>query len=318
MQFSFYQNSIYFFDLGNYWSLSNIQKPNGQLDSVRDFLGITDKSKVSCCQVIVPISIDIKLAIQSASNIIGLSSKNPYCNIVRSFEVWWDGTKKQLKIVLASHSPEDLESFKTAFSQMYPNVTYSTLKTIAPEWYNISKEYKIFDVSTHHGHYSTLFDKSNTHSTITRIANTVQLADFAWIQFVFAPYNFTSYLKSHHNQLNRRIKFVTSKKFRNWIDEIKDIKPYENPENGMDFYNNYKAMQSDTSQKMQKSHVIMSIRGLSSSSENNKNLESIPFDDIKSNYEHLTCIHIQSFKILQQKAKESRITNYNIWSKETF
>ena len=290
--------------MGNYWSLSNIQKPNGQLDSVRDFLGITDKPKISCCQVIVPITTDVKLAIQSASNILGLPSKNPYHNTVRSFEVWWDGTKKQLKIVLASHSPQDLESFKIAFSQMYPNATYSDLKAIAPEWYTVSKDYDIFDVSTHHGHYSTLFDKSNAHGTVTRIANTIQLADFAWIQFVFAPFNFTPYLKSHHNQLNRRIKFVTSKKFRHWIDEIKETKPYENPENGMDFYNTYKAMQSDTSQKMQKSHVIMSIRGLLSSPENDdNNLESIPFDDIKSNYEHLTSYTYDHFKFYNKKPK---------------
>lgn len=290
--------------MGKFWSLSNIQKPNGQLDSVRDFLGIADKSKISCCQVIVPITIDVKLAIQSSSNILGLPSKNPYHNTVRSFEIWWDGTKKQLKIVLASHSPEDLESFKTAFSQMYPNATYSNLKTIAPQWYDSSKEYKIFDVSTYHGHYSTLFDKTNAHSAITRIANTVQLAEFAWIQFVFAPYNFTPYLKSHNNQLNHRIKFVTNKKFRNWIDEIKETKPYENPENGMDFYNNYKIMQSDTSQKMLKSHVIMSIRGLLSSSENS-NLESIPFDDIKSNYEHLTSYTYNHSKFYNKKPKKA-------------
>jgi hypothetical protein len=291
--------------LGNYWSLSNIQKSNGQLDSVRDFLGTTDKSKISCCPVIVPITTDVKLAIQSASNIVGLPSKNPYHNTVRSFEIWWDGTKKQLKIVLVSHSPEDLESFKTAFSQMYPNATYSNLKTLVPKWYTVSKDYDVFDVSTHHGHYSALFDKSNAHGIITRIANTVQLADFAWIQFVFAPYNFTPYLKSHHNQLNRRIKFVTSKKFLDWIDKIKETKPYENPENGMDFYNNYKVMQSDTSQKMQKSHVIMSIRGLLSSSENNKNLESIPFDDIKSNYEHLTSYTYDISKFYNKKPKRA-------------
>ena len=189
---------------------------------------------------------------------------------------------------------------------MYPNATYSNLKTIVPEWYAVSKDYNIFDVSTHHGHYSALFDKSNAHGTITRIANTIQLADFAWIQFVFAPYNFTPYLKSHHNQLNRRIKFVTSKKFLDWIDEIKETKPYENPENGMDFYNNYKTMQSDTSQKMQKSHVIMSIRGLISSSENNnKNLESIPFDDIKSNYEHLTSYTYDHFKFYNKNPKRA-------------
>ena len=280
--------------MGNYWSLSNTQKPNGQLDSVRDFLGTTNRSEISCCQVIVPIAFDVKNAIQSASNILGIASKNnPYHNTIRSFEVWWDGTKKKLQIVLASHNPKDLESFKTAFLQMYPNAKYSNLKTVVPEWYLpvISKErdYKIFDVSTYHGHYSTIFDKSNVHSIMTRIANTIQLAKFAWIQFVFAPYNFTPYLKSHHNQLNRRIKFVTSKRFRNWIDELKDTKPYENPENGMDFYNHYKVLQSDTSQKMQKPHTIMSIRGLLSSSDNNnENMELIAFDDIKSSYEHLT------------------------------
>ncbi len=291
--------------MGNFWLLSNIQKQKGQLDCVRDFLGITDRSEISCCQVIVPISIDVKNAIQSASNILGIPSKNnPYHNTIRSFEIWWDGTKRQLKIVLASHSPKDLESFKTAFSQMYPNATYLDLKTIVPEWYfpvisKKEKDYSIFDVSTHHGHYSTIFDKSNAHDTLTRVSNTIQLARYAWIQFVFAPYNFTPYLKSHHNQLNRRIKLVTSKKFRNWIDELKNTKPYENPENGMDFYNHYRILQSDTSQKMQKSQVIMSIRGLLSSESNesdddnnnrdnnNNSLESIPFDDIKSSYEHL-------------------------------
>ena len=169
MQFSFYQNISYVFDLGNYWSLSNTQKPKGQLDFTRDFLGTTNRTEISCCQVIVPISLDAKNAIQSASNILGIPSRNnnPYHNTIRSFEIWWDGTKKQLKIVLASHSPKDLESFKTAFLQMYPNAKYSSLKTIVPEWYPpvISKErdYKIFDVSTYHGHYSTIFDKSNIH-----------------------------------------------------------------------------------------------------------------------------------------------------------
>ena len=87
----------------------------------------------------MPITIDVKLAIRLSSNILGLPSRNPYQNTIRSFEVWWDGTKKQLKIVLVSHSPQDLDSFKTAFSQMYPNATYSNLKIIAPEWYSISK-----------------------------------------------------------------------------------------------------------------------------------------------------------------------------------
>ena len=204
-------------------------------------------------------------------------------------------------MILASHSSEDITSFKTAFLQMYPNATFSNLKRIVPEWYSVSKQYRIFDASTYHGHYSAIFDKSNSHTIITRIANTIQLTDYAWIQFVFAPYNFTPYLKSHHNQLNRRIKYVASKKFRNWIDEIKETKPYENPESGMDFYNHYKVMQSDTSQKMQKPHVIMSIRGLLSS----EDIDSIPFDDVKSNYDHLTSYTYDYSKFCNKKPKKA-------------
>ena len=99
-------------------------------------------------------------------------------------------------------------------------------------------------------------------------------------------------------------------------------KPYENPENGMDFYNNYKTMQSDTSQKMQKPHVIMSIRGLLSSlSENNNynnNLESIPFADIKSSYEHLTSNTYNHSKFYNKNPKKAGSPNQNIWSEKTF
>ena len=76
-----------------------------------------------------------------------------------------------------------------------------------------------------------------------------------------------------------KTKTVTSKKYRTWIDELQNKKLYENPENGLDFYNHYKELQSHTSQKMQDSHIIMSIRGLMQS-ENDSLSELSLFEDI--------------------------------------
>ena len=90
--------------MGKFWSLSNTEKQKGTLADTKEFLGITDKSKISCCQVIVPITMDVKSAIFAASGIIGRSEKNQWNNTIRSFEVWWDSEKMDLKIVLASLS----------------------------------------------------------------------------------------------------------------------------------------------------------------------------------------------------------------------
>ena len=116
-----------------YWSLSNVQKQEGQLHKTREFLSISDKSTISCCMVIIPISIDIKHAILTAPNLIGqTSSKNPYQNTIRSFEIWWNSGKKQLRIVLTAQSKQDLENFKISFNNMYPNASFVNLDRITP------------------------------------------------------------------------------------------------------------------------------------------------------------------------------------------
>ncbi|MGI9566116.1 MAG: hypothetical protein ACR2LL_03760 [Nitrosopumilus sp.] len=104
--------------MSKFWSLSNTEKQKGTLVDTREFLGITDKSQISCCQVIVPITMDVKSAVVAASGLIGRSEKNQWNNTIRSFEIWWDSEKMELKIVLTSQSPEDLENFQTAFRTM--------------------------------------------------------------------------------------------------------------------------------------------------------------------------------------------------------
>ena len=165
---------------------------------------------------------DVKSAIFAASGITGRSEKNQWNNTISSFEVWQDSDKMGLKIVLASQSSEDLENFQTVFRTMYPNASFINMDRIAPVWYLPTKvsenQYQIFDISLYHGHYSCRLDSPQNYTTITQILNIVQLAKSAWIQFVFAPYNFTPYLRSHTNQLNKRIKYVKSKTYRSFIE----------------------------------------------------------------------------------------------------
>ncbi|MGI9567740.1 MAG: TraM recognition domain-containing protein [Nitrosopumilus sp.] len=313
---------------GKYWSLSNIQKQKGQLDNTRAFLGISDKSTISCCMVIVPITMDVKQAIVAASGLVNnKSEKNQWNNQIRSFELWWNSSKKQLKIILTAQSKQDLENFKISFGNMHPNASFVNLDRITPDWYSPTKEqYQIFDVSLYHGHYSTVLDKTNSHQLITQLANTIQSSNKAWIQFVFAPYNFTPHLKSHLSRLNQKIKTVTSKKYRTWMDDITNKPSHENPENGLDFYNHYKILQSDTAQKMQESHVMMSIRGLIQSHDGNNSTESLSFENIKSNHDHLTTYSYNysnfynknskkagcPLKILNQKKNFQRISMFEL------
>jgi len=114
----------------------------------------------------------------------------------------------------------------------------------------------------------------------------IQLTDKAWIQFVFASHDFTSYLKLHINMLDQKIKSVISKNHRTWIDDITNKKSYENPENGRDFANHYKELHNQAVQKLQNSQIIMSARGLIQSK--NSDIVTSLFDNITSSNDHLT------------------------------
>ena len=231
--------------------------------------------------LIIPITTDTKDAI---SRVTGLLS-----DTTRSFEVWWDKQEKDMAFILTSHSELDLQRYKTALSNMYPNCMFVDLEYYIPEWFDSRYDhYQIFDVGLYHGHYATTFDKLNndSHQLVTQLANLIQLTDKAWIQFVFASYDFTLYLKWHINRLDQKIKFVTDKNYRTLVDDLANKKPYENPENGKDFANHYKELRNQVAQKMQNPQIIMSIRGLVQSK--NNDITASLFNDIKSRNDHLS------------------------------
>ena len=194
-----------------------------------------------------------------------------------------------MALTLTSYSQSDLQKYKTALSSRYPNCMFVDSNKTIPEWFDPRNDhYQIFDVGLYHGHYTTTFDKTNSsaHQLVTQIARMIQLTDRAWIQFVFASYDFAPHLKYHINRLDQKIKTVTSKNYTTWIDDLTDKKPYENPENGRDFASHYKELHNQSVQKLQNPQIIMSIRGLVLS-ENGGIVTSL-FENIKSSNDHLT------------------------------
>ena len=237
---------------------------------------------------------DVKSAIQTIPELI---SPNP--ETIRSFEIWWDGNVKQLKYVLSAQNKLDLANYKISFQNVYPNVSFVSQQETIPEWFSPSESsYEIFDVSLQHGHYSTVLDTAlQQNQLITNLSNSIQVYENAWIQFVFAPYNFITYLRNHQRRLDTRIKHVTSKKYRTWVDDLTNTKSYENPENGLDFYNNYKELLHDSTKKTQDTQIVMSVRGVIETKKNddedddnynNNEKPSLSFDQIKSKHDHLT------------------------------
>ena len=286
--------------MGKFWSLSNTHKQKGRLDQTKEFRDTSNE--VHCAMVMVPITAGTK---DTVFHVAGLLSDN-----TRSFEIWWDKQEKDLAFVLTSQSQSDLQRYETALSNMYPNCMFTDLNYTIPKWFDVRYEnYQIFDVGLYHGHYTTTLDKTNSPQLITQLANMIQLTDKAWIQFVFASCDFTPYLKGHLNILDQKIKSVTNKNYRTWIDDLTNKKSYENPENGRDFANHYKELHNQAVQKLQNSQIIMSIRGLIQS-ENRDTITSL-FDNITSSNDHLTVYNYKYSNFYSFKKPKNNFTRIN-------
>lgn len=265
------------------WRLANHKKQKGQLNNTKEFLDASDE--LSCCLVTVPITMNEKIAVIAASGIVGAG--------IRSFEMWWDGIEKELSLILCAEK-HDLGNFKQSFFNMYPNADFADLPTIIPDWFDKNTEYQVFDVGIYHGHYTTVYDQARAHQIITQISNTIQISKFAWLQFTFKSHNFNKFFLKHVARLNKKYIEISSKKYISTKDLIinPDAAPKDHPELRSDFFNNYQGLLIHATLKMQSSHVLMSIRGLIQSDQdldlNFDEIESMPVENIRSNYEHLT------------------------------
>jgi len=284
------------------WKLANSKEPDGLLSNTTKFL--SPKNKLGACFVSIPTIMDIRVAIDNIGGIISADT--------RSLEIWWNSEKQILDIVLVS-TISDLDKLKQAFYNMYQNIAYEDIDIITPDWFDKNKKYQIFDVGYKHGHFSTVFDQSKTHQLITQISNTIQLSKFAWIQLVFKNYSFVKELQSHSTNLKNHYSIITKDDYFSNSDLLLSSKTEgrEHPEKYDDFATNFKLLQNHTTAKTQSSHVLLSIRGIVESDIDLdldfSEIESLPFENIHSNIEHLTK-HTYEHHTFNNKKKPQHIT----------
>lgn len=239
---------------------------------------------IEACSVSVPLSMDARAAVAAAGGLVGAG--------VRSFELWWDGDERRLELVLAAGAG-DIAAYRRAFANMYPNAAFAAMDSAVPGWF-AGGAGQVFDVGTYHGHYASVLDSAGAHQVVTQIANTVQLARHAWIQFVFCGYNFGAFLRRHVTRLDEKAAEVARGGYLS-VPEVllhPDRRPHAHPEAGYDFENNYRGLQRHATLKMQSAHLLMSVRGvLRGGSPVHLNFDEIgalPVENIHSGHEHLT------------------------------
>ena len=269
------------------------------LDGATKFL--SGPADIAACSVAVPVEMDKKEAVAAAG---GLASAG-----VRSYELWWDGSEKNLQMVLACERA-DMPGYKQAFRNMYPNTAFSAVDAV-PAWFDPSMEYRFFDVGVYHGHYAAVFDQTRAHQIISQIASTLQLSQKAWIQFTFQSFSFSAFLRRHVAVLDNKIRQIRRGNYLSNTEILMypDKKPHEHPELGRDFANNYAGLLKHATTKMQGAHVLMGVRGLVVGEDVNLHfdeIEALPVENVRSGHEHLTKFRYRDAK-RWQPGKGARI-----------
>lgn len=213
------------------WRISNKRMPRGQLAGVRKFM--RGPERLSARSVTIPIESDPQRAADVAGGLAG--------DQVRSFEMWWDAAESRLRFVIISDE-RDTGDFERAFRVMYPNAAFDGMSETVPAWFDRRSEYRVFDVGTRHGHYATIFDGPGASSLITRMAGAIQSAGHAWLQFVFARFDCTPFLRAHMSRLDGRFAEINRGEYTSWGDEITGRKPRRHPELGYDLTSSYKGL----------------------------------------------------------------------------
>ena len=285
-----------------YWRLANRKKQKGYLDKVKKFL--PGPGDLAACSVRIPVEMDKKAAIAAAS---GLASAG-----IRSFELWWDGDQKSLKIVLVAQR-DDLAAYMQAFRNMYPNVVFDMLERTTPDWYTQKTKCQIFDVAPYHGHYASVFDQARAHQLVTQLASTIQLSKKAWIQMVFVHRSFAKFMTGHVHNLDKKNQEICRGGYVSNTEIIMhpDKKPHDHPEMGHDFTNNYSGLQKHATLKMQSPQVMVCVRGMIQSDKeidlNFDEIEALPVENIYSGHEHLTKYRYPYEKFWAGDPKKTRI-----------
>ncbi|NIQ05090.1 MAG: hypothetical protein GWO20_04975, partial [Candidatus Korarchaeota archaeon] len=264
-----------------------------------------DTSHLSAVEIIVPIKQDIKKAVTTAGNLISASA--------RSFELVWDRSKNRLAFWLVSHK-NDIEHYVETFKSVYPNAAFSRLDHNVPRWFDPENQvYQVFDVSVRHGHFFAVMDYQKVPVLITQISNTIQMAEYGWIQFVFAKYDLAT---RYMNQLSRRLdsmyQKVTNNKHLSLWEMIlyQNRKPHEHPEFHGDFARNYKTLKQHIQTKTVNPQLIMSVRGLVKSDNDDEEVGGVVNDELDFGFDVIENLSMENIHTTFEHCTKNPYENY--------
>lgn len=107
-------------------------------------------------------------------------------------------------------------------------------------------------------------DQARAHQLMSQIANTIQLSQNAWVQFVFTQHSLTSQLQNHYSKISTHFKTITKSDYTSQWDGLltEGPGPRDHPEKFGEFAKNFKAIDNFSRLKMQASQTVMHVRGL--------------------------------------------------------
>lgn len=267
------------------WKITvNQKRQKGQLDSAKDFL--KGPEILAAFEVITPITQDQKIAMVHAPDLASEST--------RSIEIIWNKKSARLAI-LAVCSKDDVPNFKNSVKLCYPNCEFGPVEEeVTPHWFDVTKQYQVFDVSTTHGHSFVILNTTRMPTLMSKICAVAQQAENAWVQFVFQRRDFNSTLDSLSGKIQNLERYLNKPVVYYRESEGRQMRlTRDRDEKTGDFNSNVKGIKRHLTERMTGQQIMLSIRGIIEA-QNEIDIDSafsvidaMPFETLSSSFDHL-------------------------------
>ncbi len=267
------------------WKITVPQKKQkGQLDKTRGFL--KGPEDLAAFEIIIPITQDQKIAMTHAPDLASEST--------RSIEVTWNKKTARLGIIAVSRK-DDVPNFKNSIKLCYPNCEFGQVEEeVTPHWFDVTKQYQVFDVSTTHGHSFVILNTSRMPTLMSKICAVVQQSENAWVQFVFQRRDFNSALDSLSGKIQNLERYLNKPVVYYRETEGKQMRlTRDREEKTGDFNSNVKGIKRHLTERMTGQQIMLSIRGIVEA-QNEIDIDSafsvidaMPFETLSSSFDHL-------------------------------
>lgn len=270
--------------MGKWKLITNQVRQQGHLDKVKEFLKGPDS--LTSFEIITPITQDQKIAMVHAPDLASQS--------IRSIEVIWN--KKAAKLlIIAVADKDDISNFKNSVKLCYPNCEFGPVQEeVTPHWFDVTKQYEVFDVSTTHGHSFVILNTTRMLTLMSKICAVVQQSENAWVQFVFQRTDFNSTLDKLSSRIQDLERYLNKPVVYYRESEGRQARlTRDRDEKIGDFNSNVKGIKRHLTERMTGQQIMLSIRGLVEG-QNEIDIDpafsvidAMPFETLSSSFDHL-------------------------------